>query len=240
MEFRFLPELEIVPIPLFTQVPSLHRHQDRTAGFPGVGAVGEAAVPRKVANLGEALVDPLAHVEKAQFAHPRGVDQHGALIEDEQMAAGGRMHAFPGAADRLGVERVLPEQPVDEGRLPDSRRAEQTERLTRNKQPPEVIHPDTRRVAEREDLGRDAVMPDRRDLLLQVFGCDQVGLRQDDQRLNVAFACHHQVPVEPPYVEIEVTGLDDEGDIDVCRDHLEVHGLAGALRRRNVLLGKTA
>ena len=72
-------------------------------------------------------------------------------------------------------------------------------------------------------------MPDRRDLPHQVFGCDQVGLRQDDKGLNMAFACHHQVPVEPPYVEIEMAGLDDEGDIDVCRDHLEVHGLAGSL-----------
>ena len=45
----------------------------------------------------------------------------------------------------------------------------------------------------------------------------------------MAFACHHQVPVEPTDVEIEVTGLDDEGDIDVCCDHLEVDGLAGGL-----------
>ena len=61
------------------------------------------------------------------------------------------------------------------------------------------------------------------DPLLQFIKCDQIRFAQDDEWLNTAFVRHHKVPIEPSYIEIVMTGLDDESKVNVCRDHLEIN-----------------
>ena len=86
----------------------------------------------------------------------------------------------------------------------------------------EVFNSDTRPVTEGKGLDRDAGLFDLRDLLLQFIKRDQINFTQDDEWLNTAFARHYKVPIEPSYIEIVMTGLDNESKVNVCRDHLEI------------------
>jgi hypothetical protein len=37
------------------------------------------------------------------------------------------------------------------------------------------------------------------------------------------FARHHEIALKSSYIEIKVTGLNNEGHIDICGDHLELN-----------------
>ena len=88
---------------------------------------------------------------------------------------------------------------------------------------PEVFNSDTCHVTEDKGLDKDAGLFDLRDPLLQFIKCDQINFAQDDEWLNIAFVRHDKVPIEPPYIEIVMTGLHNESKVNVCRDHLEIN-----------------
>jgi hypothetical protein len=71
--------------------------------------------------------------------------------------------------------------------------------------------------------------------MAELIGRHEVCLCQEYPRLYRALVGHHNVSVEPRQVEIVATGLYDESDIDVRRDHLGIHRLAGALAAKERL-----
>ena len=61
------------------------------------------------------------------------------------------------------------------------------------------------------------------------LGRDEIGLGEEDAGRRPAVPDHDQVALESLQIEVVVTGLHDEDDIDVRRDHLELDGLSGRL-----------
>ena len=133
----------------------------------------------------------------------------------------------PVGAGGPGGERLAAEQAVDERRLAHARRTEQAVGPARDQELPEAVHSGMGGIAQCQYPGRDAGLADGRDRFFQLFRGDQVGLGQDQHRLDAPVAGHHQVAVQPVQVEIIVARLDDEGGVDVGRDHLQVHVPAG-------------
>ena len=72
-------------------------------------------------------------------------------------------------------------------------------------------HGERRARAERDRLDLVEV---RRDVV------DEVGLRQQDDRLRAALPRHREVALEPAHVEVERQRLDEERDVDVRGEHL--------------------
>src|SRR3972149_1580623 len=103
---------------------------------------------------------------------------------------------------------------------------------------PNFIYSHTSRVAECDKFDRDSGQPDLRNPALHLIGCDQIDLAQDDEWLYMAFVCHHKVSVEPYNIEIVMTGLNNERNVDICRDHLEVYYPAGTLATQERLPGQ--
>jgi hypothetical protein len=93
----------------------------------------------------------------------------------------------------------------------------------------QLVQAVTRYVAQRHDVGEDASAPDLIECMAEFIRRHEVRLCHKYPRFNRAIVGHHKVSVEPRQVEIVTTGLYDESDIDVRRDHLGIHGLAGAL-----------
>ena len=224
-----LPELEVAVVAFPGQLSALERRRDCAAGLRGVRAVGEAALQGQLADLRETHIQPVGRAEQAELPHPRGVDQERPAVEEEQLPPRRRVHALAGRADGPRLERLPAEQAVDERRLPDARGAEQAVRPSGGERGAEVVHPGARCGAKGEDPPGEAGAADRRDLRLQLAGGDEVGLRQENDRLDPPVVCRDEVAVEPPQVEVVAAGLDDERRVDVRGDHLEVHVPSGGL-----------
>jgi len=229
MVFDFLLELEVALIPVLAQGPVFHSQEDCASRFLGVCAVREATVLRVFPDFDERIVQSVTRPKKSQFAHSRCIDQHGPTIKNEQLAAGSGMDTFSSSADRPGVKRVVSDQSVDECGLSDARGAKQAVRFSGNKERAELVQANTRCVADGKDVGGAASVFYLPDYLIKLLRRYQVCLGQYDPRLNRPLVSHHKVSVQPGQVEIVSTGLNDKGDIDVCRDHLEICRLAWGL-----------
>lgn len=229
MELDLFPELEIALESVVTDGSLLHGLENGASWFVGVGAIRKATVCGVLVDIGERVVQPVARPKKAQLAHPRRVDQHGTTVQHQQLASGSGMDTLSRPADRACVKCVTATQSVDERGLSDSRGAQQAIGSPGDEKRTQLVQAETRDVAERHDLVERAPAPNLPERMTEFLGRHEVGLRQEYPRLNRALVGHHQVSVEPRQVEIVATSLHDEGDIDVRRDHLGIHGLAGAL-----------
>ena len=89
--------------------------------FLCMATIGIAAIHGKLGNVFKALVDPITRTEKAEFSHSGGINQHGALIENDELSTRRRMGAFSRSTDGFCVKSVLSDQAIDEGGLADPR-----------------------------------------------------------------------------------------------------------------------
>ena len=157
------------------------------------------------------------------------------MIKNEQLAPGRGMDTFPCPADGLCLQNIASSQSVDQSSLPNSRGAEQAVGSAWRKQCAELVQSNTGCIAEGKDPGGCVGAPHLPDDLLELFGRDQVRLGENDPRFDRTFIGHYQVAVESSQVEIVFTGLHDEGDINVCRNHLGIDCLAWALTTQECL-----
>ena len=79
----------------------------------------------------EALAQAVAGAEKAKLPHAWGVNQHGTVLLNKQLASGGGVCAFTRYTHNFCFEYVFSHQPVYEGTLAHSRRPNEAIRLTR-------------------------------------------------------------------------------------------------------------
>lgn len=227
MKLGLLLEFHVVLIVGLAQPSLLDRCQDGAAWLVGVRAVAKSTLGSQIVDAGEAVGDPLGGCQEAEFTHPRRVDQHGTLIQGEELAACGRVPALARGAHGVGFQRVSSEEMVEQRRLADARRAEETVGLSRLDDLSDLVDPGTGNIADWEHLERDVSLLDARNRLVQGLAVDQVGFGEKKDRLDSPLVHHHQVPFKSPYVEVEVARLDDEGGIDVRRNDLIVDFVAG-------------
>ena len=140
-----------------------------------------------------------------------------------------RGRVTPGAVDRDrgGAHQLRAGEPVQERRLADAGRAQQhdgaagPQRLRR-----ELVDADARHVRDRVDRHADRNALDLQHRVSDVVA--QVGLGQHDDRLGTAVPSGGDVPLQPPEAEVVVEPREQEGGVDVRRQHLFVRAEAGA------------
>jgi len=102
----------------------------------------------------------------------------------------------------------------------------------------DVIQPDAGHVAERKDRALDI---GRRTSAIRCSNSSEL-TRSLFVRRSIGSICPSfaitRVPLQPAQVEIEVTGLHDQGEIYVDPDHLVVDFPAGVFRRKNDFRGR--
>ncbi len=129
MESGLALELQIAPVQRFAEIAGLDCGEDGAAGLARVGAVGDAAVEGKGENVVEGLIDRFGGAEQAEFAHAPGIDEDGAVVEEEEVAPGRGVNAFAGGADGSRVQRVASEEPVDKGGFADAEGGQESVRF---------------------------------------------------------------------------------------------------------------
>ena len=93
--------------------------EDGTAGFVGVGAVGETAVFREAEDLGEVAGEFLGgHVEGAEAFDARSVYHPPPTQRDHFTEGGGVLAEVVGGGDFGGAEVGIRDEAVDEGGFP--------------------------------------------------------------------------------------------------------------------------
>ena len=76
--------------------------------------------------------------------------------------------------------------------------------IAEHKEITKLLQSDSGYVADWKNQGRDSVVLYPVDQLSQFCRSDQIGLAQDDDRLDPAFVGHNKIAIEPSYVEIVV------------------------------------
>src|SRR5512139_2946631 len=109
MVLRLLFELYIAGIMIFTQYTVYDCCTDRAAGFLPVATVRIATIQGKLDDVFKALVNPFAYTKKAYLSHSRCINQHGALIKNNKLAARSGMCAFSRSTHGLCVKSILPD-----------------------------------------------------------------------------------------------------------------------------------
>ena len=142
-----------------------------------------------------------------------------------------RVTSAPVLADLLDILPLVAEQPVDEARLADTRRAEQSDCPAAREPSAQPVHALAGEVRDRDE--RDA---QRHGLELEQLRRDvlvEIDLRHDDDGVGPALPGGRQVPLETPRVQVVAERGDDEDGVDVRRDDLLLRGPdAGARERR--------
>ena len=131
----------------------------------------------------------------------------------DELATRGPVPAAAVGPERGCLQRLPPEEPVRERRLPHARGAEQRDRPTGAQIRLQRIEPLTGDVADRVHGNAERDRLGLCDPLLDVTG--QIALRQHDNRLRAVFPRRGQVPLEPPHLEVAVQARDQEHTVDV-------------------------
>jgi hypothetical protein len=110
----FLPEFEVAVVSVLSDNSSLDGFKYGASGLPGVCATRKAASRGQVAEIRKVLLEPVPNAEEPEFAHSRSVDQHGAVLQNKQLAPRRGVCAFAGRTDRSGRQRLLVQQAIDQ------------------------------------------------------------------------------------------------------------------------------
>lgn len=168
-----------------------------------------------VESVGEAtFADPEVHL-----AHAGVVDDDAAARKEDELASRGRVSPCAVCSDLSGCEaRVVADQCIDEGGLPDARWTEQHASDALGEHSAHAIEPEPRPRRNDADgnLSTDVVE----------LGCDggrvvlEIRLRQHHDRARATLDGECEVAFEEPAVELLAERLDHEHDVDVRSDHL--------------------
>ena len=157
---------------------------------------------------------------------PGRIDDERSARELDQLATRRRVSARAVVTDLPGLEELLARERVHEGRLPDTRRAEQHGRQARGELFADLVEAGARLARDRNH--RDAA-GNGLDLCHRGLGHRvEVCLREHDHGSRAALPGEDQIALETPEAEILVHRGDEEGDVDVRGEHL----LLGRLPRR--------
>lgn len=121
MVLRFLLELHIAEVALFTQFTTFNSSQHSAIGFLSVATIGIAAIHRKLADVIETLLQPIAGAKETKFSHSGRINYHRTLAKDYKLPSGCCVYAFTCFADTLCLKSVMANQAIDESRLADTR-----------------------------------------------------------------------------------------------------------------------
>ena len=134
-----------------------------------------------------------------------------------------------GLPDLPDCQQLLAEQRVHERRLPDPRRAEQGDRLSRLQVGADDVEPVSRQAGDRVHWHAERDRLDLEHLQLDILG--EVGLRQHDHGLRTAFPRQRQIALQPAQVQILVQRAEQEDGVDVRCDDLLLRRRPGDLAR---------
>src|SRR5262245_8673167 len=228
LELMALPHLEVAQLPLELEVAleplggetavGLGR-ADRAARLARVGAVREAARGGERLHVLEGTLEASLRRPQLDLPQPRRVDDEPALGQHDELAVRGRVAAAVVVrADARRGKALLAEEPVDERRLADARRAEERHR------PPHAevrAHGGEALAAQRGDDMDGHARGDRLGLAppgLDVLG--EVGLVQADDRVRPALPREHERALEPARVEVAVEPAHEERRVHVGGEDL--------------------
>src|SRR5690606_32807448 len=136
-------ELPVCSQALRAETALVHGRQLRAPGFTLVAASAKAAAGCQFCDVTEGLVQALLARPGCEFPQARGIDQHAACGEENEVTPGGCVAApvvvLPDGSCR--PDRT-PGQPVDQARLADARRAQERGGAPGAEVGGELLHPD--------------------------------------------------------------------------------------------------
>ena len=199
------------------------------AGLVGMAAVVEPAGRGDLRHVVERGLEPLLGPEHLEGADPGRVDQQRAAGQLEELPMRRRV---PAARIRLAHGSrplaVLAEQRVENRRLADARGTEDRGSGAGAKVSQERLEPIAGRRRHRHDRHAPSDRLDLDTALVHVVA--DIGLVEDDDRVDPARPRDGQVPLDPPKVEVVVEPRDEERNIDVRGHDLLVVETGAATR----------
>ena len=87
MMFGFLYQFQITLISFIVQFTTVDGHLDCTGRFSSVSAIPEMTSLRQFQDIRETLFQPSAHFHDTELPHPRIIDHHCPIIEDNQLTS---------------------------------------------------------------------------------------------------------------------------------------------------------
>ncbi len=192
--------------------------------------VGEAAAQRDLFDVAEGLLQ--VRVPQLQLADAGRVEDHAAVRQHDELPPGRRVTAAVVVAHLARLLQVGAGERVHQRRLADAGGAEQHGGPVPPEPGAHVVEPCRGKRRHREDGARTeghrlGLGQERRDVV------DEVDLRQEHDGLRTALPRHRQITLEAACVEVERQRLDQEGDVDVRREHLLARGVQRLLARQH-------
>jgi len=221
----------VVLHPIVVEQTRLDGGVHSAAGLDVVAAVGEPAALRKCINVREGARDAVVGLPHTDGAQTRRVDQDAATRKQEQLSmCRGMPAATVRFADRVGLLHIVVEQSVDEGRLSDTRGADERDRTTRPRVLGQLLDTAAVEGARDDNIDTQGARPGE---LGDCFGMiARVGLREHDDWGRAALPAEGELAFEASEIQRERSGVEHEHDVDVCRDDLGLKSLRVAAAER--------
>jgi len=121
VKLGFFLQLEVILVVHVIDFARAKSIEYGTAGLAGMGTIPVTATGSQGCYVDEAPSDTVFRSQDSKLAHPRIIDNQGAVPENDQFPADCRMPALAGSTYIFCFKPVLAEQLVDDRTLADSR-----------------------------------------------------------------------------------------------------------------------